>query len=225
MQISWESVSSDSRFFTLKTGPNNIRILSDGVYKFKKHYFEASKNSAICPNDGSCLVCKLGMQANDRYAAIVLDLDTKEVKILEFGIKILRAIGKLKDNKAWGNPRTYDITIDKSGSGKQSDYACIPGMKGELTQEQKMEAAKQIIEKGLKDLSQVIKPATEEKMREVLGEVRGRPATQTLNPTSHVTNPATPSQADTANIPSKDKMMTTKDGENPDDFFKSLGLS
>lgn len=221
METTWDSLANsiDNRFLSLKPGPNNMRILSEKPYIFKKHYFEASKRSVICPNDSSCIPCQLGMQSSERFAVVVLDLDTNQVKILDQGKKVRKSIVALHQRSIWGDPRGYDLTIEKSGSGLQTDYSVVPGLKQALTEAQIAEAGKQIREKNLQDLSQVIKPTPVEKVRELLGEVKATspvPASKDM--------PSNPSPVpQNINLPSKDRLMNTSN-QDPNDLFKSLGL-
>lgn len=70
------------------------------------------------------------------WAFVVWDYKSEEVKIMEIKQKtIMNPIKEYVDNKDWGDPKTYDITISKKGDGFDTRYTVMPSPKTEITQE------------------------------------------------------------------------------------------
>lgn len=69
-------------------------------------------------------------------AAVVIDRDDDGVKILELTQQsVIKAIRALTNNPKWGNPFTYDISIEKSGEGMKTKYVVTPEPKEPLSKE------------------------------------------------------------------------------------------
>lgn len=234
--VSWDNLSSvvDSRFLVLKPGVNEVRILSSALYPFKNHFIESRNRTVVCSDDGNCLLCKLGVKANQRYAVLVLERETGQVKVFERGIKVFRAIASLAKNSIWGDPRGYDVIIEKVGQGKQTSYNVIPQTKKPLTPSELQEVAKQVKEKGLSDLKDIFRPPTVEQVRQLLGEaseqVGEQPAPTTapvapVQPAQGAPVPLAPQPASKQpSVADKTTVMNVAGDTNVDDIFKALNI-
>jgi len=57
------------------------------------------------------------------WAFVVYNRDAKRIQILEITQKtIQRAIKSLVNSKKWGDPQNYDIMVERSGEGLETDY-------------------------------------------------------------------------------------------------------
>lgn len=121
-----EKAKLDSDFFTIRVGKNPVRVLSDFVKVeniFKGQY----------PNSKYKGILTAGYQlASDEAVTMqgwawIIDRETGELKIGQFGKNILGAIVALKKDPeyAFGEfPMPYDITISNTGEGA-SRYSVI----------------------------------------------------------------------------------------------------
>jgi hypothetical protein len=125
----------------------------------------------------------------------------------------------------WGDPRQYDIVVEKTGQGKHTTYTPIPQVKQPLTPAEVQEIARQIKDKGLSDLKEILKPPTVEQVRQLLGEGDNKSEGQ-FNPAVGLPETVAGSETKSApavTIPNKDTLMDAS--KSADDIFKKLGLA
>ena len=69
------------------------------------------------------------------WAFVVYNRDAERVQILEITQSTIRgAIKALTDDKEWGDPKGYDITINRTGKGFQdTQYTIMPGKPSEIS--------------------------------------------------------------------------------------------
>lgn len=135
----YEAPASNSRYMKLLDGENNFRILSRPILGWvywnkigkenkpvrltyteengKKAIVEAKKNPD--PKD---------QKAKHFWAMKVWNYSTERIEILELTQKsIQEVIRTLSQKKGWGSPvKTYDISIDRSGAGVETEYQINP---------------------------------------------------------------------------------------------------
>jgi hypothetical protein len=76
---------------------------------------------------------KNGWDPKHFWAMIVYNYDTKSIQIWQPTQKtILTALQQLVENDDWGDPRGYNITINRSGDGLETEYAVQPSPHTEL---------------------------------------------------------------------------------------------
>lgn len=131
----YEAPASNSRYMKLQDGENNFRILSRPIVgweywsktgkenkpvrlpyteeNFKKATTEAKKNTD--PSD---------QKVKHFWAMKVWNYATGRIEILELTQKSIQdVIRNLSKKKGWGSPvKTYDISVDKSGTGIETEY-------------------------------------------------------------------------------------------------------
>jgi len=82
-----------------------------------------------------CPACKAENKASSRHIFNAIDRRDKNSKVLELNYKtfqLLRVVvGKM------GDPTEYDITINRIGKGKDTQYPIFPGSKSPLTEAEK----------------------------------------------------------------------------------------
>jgi len=127
-------------YLKLKQGDNNIRILSSAIIGYEywttenkpvrsKEQFKETPN-AKQDKDGRVSIKHF-------WAFIVADLDeSNEIKIMEVTQATIQgAIMSLVNNKKWGDPKGYDLTINRSGEDLSTKYSVIPSPHSELSKE------------------------------------------------------------------------------------------
>jgi len=140
-------------WLTLKEGDNKIRLVSDCV-DYGNHFNSATQKSVICIGKEHCEFCKKGLKPNVQFLAWVIDRVDGKVKLFRFGYKIYKQIIAYKNNPDYAFEETpeYDITIRRTGTGKQSDYVVVPARQNTLLTEKEQI---KITEK-IKDLNEII---------------------------------------------------------------------
>ncbi|SFM28342.1 hypothetical protein [Pelosinus propionicus] len=123
----------------LKNGKNKIRIGSR-PHAANIHWedsFAGKKKKAICPGSG-CPLCNANRKYDPRYYVKVINRDDGQATILECGPMILTQIKKYASDSDYGNPMNYDISINKTGEGRNSKYSVMASpCKSSITAEEK----------------------------------------------------------------------------------------
>ena len=133
-------IPTSSNYMKFEEGDNNFRILSSAIVGYE-YWTNANKPVRSrepfddVPND-----IKLDKEGNFRinhfWAFVVWNYEAKKVQILELTQKgIMKAIKKYIDNPKWGNPKTFDITVSRTGAGFDTDYQTTPNPHSEVPPE------------------------------------------------------------------------------------------
>ena len=140
-------------WLTLKEGDNKIRLVSDCA-DYGNHFNPATQKSVICIGKEHCEMCKQGIEPSVQFLAWVIDRVDGKVKLFRFGYKIYKQIIAYKNNPdyVFEEIPEYDITITRTGTGKQSDYVVVPARHNTPLIDEEIE---KITEK-VKDLNEII---------------------------------------------------------------------
>lgn len=120
----------DSKFLKLEKGETKIRFISSPVmgwvYWTEDPENLDGKRKSHRSRMGDPIPNAL-LKPKHFWAAIVYDYNAKSVKILEITQKTIQtAIINLNKNKAWGNPKNYDICIVRVGDNMDTEYSVMP---------------------------------------------------------------------------------------------------
>ena len=125
-------IPSGANYMKLQDGENTFRVLSSAVVGFE--YWNTSGKPVRMKVLTSPLPSDI--RINDRgeresiktfWAFVVWNYDAKQIQVLEITQKtIMQGIKTLVDNKKWGHPRGYDITVTRTGSGFDTEYTVMP---------------------------------------------------------------------------------------------------
>ena len=127
-------VPSTSNYMKLTEGEHNFRVLSSAIVGFE--YFNRDNKPVRyreypeeIPND-----IKSDGRLNHFWAFAVWNYEAKRIQILEITQKSIQMpMQALINNPKWGNPKGYDITITRKGTGMQdTEYAVMPNPHSEL---------------------------------------------------------------------------------------------
>lgn len=137
-------VPTSSNYMKLTEGEHNFRILSSAIVGFE--YF-TSENKPVrskeaydeLPSD-----IKDGGRVNPFWAFVIWNYEENKIQIMEVTQKtIMLPLKALVDNKKWGDPKGYDITITRKGTGMlDTEYSVMPNPHSEVSQEIKDEFEK-----------------------------------------------------------------------------------
>jgi hypothetical protein len=125
----WENESSDngSDFYEMKVGQNKMRILTQ--FERVNSLFQGEfPNSKYVGKVADTYVPKAGETVTLQGWAWIIDRETGELKIGQFGKAILTQITALKNNPEYAfetMPMPYDITINNTGEGANR-YSITP---------------------------------------------------------------------------------------------------
>jgi hypothetical protein len=127
-------IPSTSKYMKFLEGDNTFRVLSSAITGYEywtvdnnpvrsKTPFDETPNIKMVKNDGNQIVPS---RVNHFWAFAVWNYKDECVQVLELTQKgIMEYIKSLVDNKKWGNPNGYDITVNRKGSGFDTTYTCV----------------------------------------------------------------------------------------------------
>ena len=123
-------IPSASNYMKLIEGKNKFRILSSAIVGYiywntdnkpvrSKDPFEEIPNDIKVDKEGK-------FRINHFWAFVVWNYEAKKVQILELTQKgIMGAIKSYVDEESWGNPKSYDLVVTRTGSGFDTEYQTI----------------------------------------------------------------------------------------------------
>jgi hypothetical protein len=167
-KVEWENGDlGDGGFVRLEEGSNVVRILTQPSQTYN-HWTEdeSGQNRKIRCSLENCPICQRGEPSKARWLVGVLSRKTEKPAILEIGPQIFKQIRGLKQKKSWGDPRTYDIDIERMPKNSQPLYCCTPEAKAKLSKDELI-MVKEFIETT--DFDALTAPATPEQVKEELG--------------------------------------------------------
>lgn len=134
-------VPTDSKYLNkFPQGETNFRVLSSAVTGYEYWRMNGEKAEPVRAKemwkkfptdikpdkDGAKKVLHF-------WSFVVWSYEESAIKIMNIKQKtIMNAIKDLVDNKNWGDPKEYEITITKSGEGFDTKYSVMPNPKSEL---------------------------------------------------------------------------------------------
>ncbi len=127
LPTTYEKIPTNSDYMKLADGDNNFRVLSSAVVGFE--YWNL-QDKPVRSKEGWDYIpadCKPDQEGKYSvrhfWAFVVWNYDDKRVQILQIAQKkIMEALKALVDNPRWGDPKNYDITINRKGQGFDTKY-------------------------------------------------------------------------------------------------------
>lgn len=131
---------SNQNYFKFQQGENNFRILSSAIVGYVywtedkkpvrlKEMWKKKPSDIKTEKNGS-------YRTNHFWAFVIWNYEINAIQIMEITQKtIMNPIKALVDNKKWGDPKNYDITITKTGDGLETEYSVMPNPQGEVQKE------------------------------------------------------------------------------------------
>lgn len=125
-------VPTSGNYMKLKDGKNVFRVMSSAIVGWV-YWNEAKKPvRSSTPFQG----VPADIRRNEKnepempkhfWAFVVWNYDAKALQILEVSQKqIMNGIKAFVDDEQWGDPKGYDITVKRSGSGFETEYQILP---------------------------------------------------------------------------------------------------
>jgi len=125
------AIPNNSRYLKIKNGENTFRILSSAIVGYEYWTNENKPIRSKTPFQSTSDI-KMDKEGNPTkikhfWAFVVWNYDIEAIQIFEITQTTLQtAIKGIVDNKKWGNPKEYDITIKKTGEGMDTKYSVVP---------------------------------------------------------------------------------------------------
>jgi len=136
-----ETMDSGDDFYKMKVGANKMRILTQ--FERVNSLFQGEfPNSKYVGKVADTYVPKAGEKVNLQGWAWIIDRETGELKIGQFGKAILTQITALKNNPEYAFesfPMPYDIVINNTGEGANR-YSITPARQNTDITAEEMEA-------------------------------------------------------------------------------------
>lgn len=188
---SWlpESNSSGSAFdkddfLNMKDdGKYLLRIVQDGPCIFAIHWANDAQGRPRRVNCSltDCPLCAEANKAQPKYLIAAINRERGRVQLVEFGKQVYNQIVNLRKDKDWGDPRNYDVKIDKDRSrGISSTYivTAVPRNMGPINQEEALMVKDFLARVSAEKFAQ---PAKVEEIMRKLGRSEGHSADATAS--------------------------------------------
>jgi hypothetical protein len=129
----------NSGYMKFTAGENTFRILSSAITGFEYFTKENKPVRSQTPFTSTPDI-KVGQDGKKTikhfWAFVVYNYNAEAIQILEITQKTIQgAIKALVDNKKWGSPMAYDITVTKVGESLETEYNIMPNPHSELPKE------------------------------------------------------------------------------------------
>ena len=133
-------IPDTSKYMKLKPGENTFRVLSSAIVGYE--YWNTENKPVRSPKPFSATpdirLEKDGKPSKIKHfwAFVVFNVESEEIQLLEITQSSIQgAIKAIIDNKKWGDPKNYDITITKVGDGLDTEYSVMPNPHQEFPKE------------------------------------------------------------------------------------------
>lgn len=119
---------TSGKFFKPKSGENHVRILTDPILGWVG-WTADKKPTPVRREQPDFKDCSGELRDAPRHfwSLAVWNYDAKRVQVWEITQGTIQTpIRSLSKKKAWGDPKSYDLIIDKSGEGMETEYTVQP---------------------------------------------------------------------------------------------------
>lgn len=167
-EMNWEDADlGGNDFMRLEEGSNVVRIFTKPNQFYVIWCQDATgKQRKFRSAVENCPLVQRGEKPQARWFVGAINRKNGRPSILEIGPQIYKQILGLRKKSAWGDPRAYDIDIERQPKGSQPLYVVSPEPKSQLTNDEKG-AIKEFLSRV--DLVKMTEPPTPEEVREQLG--------------------------------------------------------
>ena len=116
---------STDNYMKFREGENTFRVLSSAIVGYEYFTKENKPVRSKLPFDETPNI-KDGGDVKHFWAFAVWNYADERVQVLELTQKsIMQNMKALIDNKRWGNPQGYDITVSRTGNGLNTEYTLM----------------------------------------------------------------------------------------------------
>ena len=154
-------------FMKLEEGNNVVRIFTKPYQFYTVWTTDATgKQRKIRSAVENCPLVQRGEKPSARWYVGVINRKNAKPSILEIGPQIYKQVLGLRKKEAWGDPRKYDIDIERQPKGSQPLYIVSPLPEKPLSADERG-AIKEFLSRV--DLVKMTEAPTPDEVREQLG--------------------------------------------------------
>ena len=119
---------ANSGYMKFKQGDNRFRVLSSAIVGWESWIDEGGKRKPLrWKMDVRKSVEEIGDDPKHFWAFVVWNYDAEKVQVLELTQKgIMATIKNLTQDEDWGDPKEYDIVVNREGEGLETQYQVTP---------------------------------------------------------------------------------------------------
>lgn len=127
----------EGNYMKLLEGENTFRVLSSAIvgYEYWNTESKPVRSKTAFQSTPADIKVDGGKPTPIKYfwAFVVYNYRAEKRQVLELTqTSIQNAIRSLVENKKWGDPKNYDISITRSGSGLDTEYTVMPNPHAEF---------------------------------------------------------------------------------------------
>lgn len=131
----YEPTKTVGNYFRFEDGENNIRILSSAITGWEYFTTENKPVRSREQFEELPLDIKVGGRIKEFWSFIIWNINVEKVQIMEITQKtIMKAILALIKNSKWGDVKSFDISITKTGENLETTYSVMPNPKSDLSE-------------------------------------------------------------------------------------------
>ena len=130
LQDGYEPKKTTGNYFRYEDGENTIRILSSAIVGFE--YFNRDNKPVRSKEEFEDMPTdiKQGGKVKEFWAFCIWNYKEEKIQIMEVTQKTIMAqIMALIKNPKWGDVKTFDLTISKTGKSLETQYQVVPNPK------------------------------------------------------------------------------------------------
>ena len=131
------SIPESSNYMKLTEGEHTFRVLSSAIVGWEYFSKDNKPVRSRTPFDEVPDDIKKDGRISHFWAFVVFNYEAKRIQILEIAQKTIQTpMQALIKNPKWGNPKNYDITITRTGTGLlDTEYSVMPNPHNEAPSE------------------------------------------------------------------------------------------
>lgn len=123
----------EGNYFKFQEGENTFRVLSSAIIGYEYFNKDNKPVRSRTPFTTTPTDIKEGGSIKHFWAFLVWSYRAEKQQILEVTQSgVQSAIKSLVQNPKWGDPKNYDITVTRTGSGLDTEYNVMPNPHSEL---------------------------------------------------------------------------------------------
>lgn len=117
----------EGNYMKLQEGENTFRVLSSAIVGYEYFNKDSKPVRSKTPFTNTPADIKENGSVKHFWAFVVYSYRAEKAQILEITqSSIQTGIKALVQNPKWGDPKNYDLTITRTGSGLDSEYSVMP---------------------------------------------------------------------------------------------------
>ena len=114
-----------SNYLKFKEGDNNFRVLSSAIVGYE-YFTEQNKPIRSRTPFDETPNRKQDSEVKHFWAFVVWNYDAERIQILELTqVGIMKYLQSIIKNPKWGSPKGFDIKVNRTGAGLNTEYTTV----------------------------------------------------------------------------------------------------